>query len=74
MAGVGRIPFSTPWLLTGLILFAILIVIAAASYTPTLRRQIQALDAGGPNSRESRRLAAHASECCSPSSPWASCL
>src|SRR5438132_8268271 len=58
MAGVGRIPFSTPWLLTGLILFAILIVIAAAGYTPTLRRQIQALDAGGPNSRESRRLAA----------------
>jgi len=58
MAGVGRLPFSTPWLLTGLILFAILIVIAAAGYTPTLRRQIQVLDAGGPNSRESRRLAA----------------
>lgn len=58
MAGMGRIPFSTPWLLTGLILYAILVVIAAAGYTPTLRRQIQALDAGGPDSPEYQELAA----------------
>ncbi len=58
LAGMGRIPFSTPWLLTSLILYAILIVIAAAGYTPTLRRQIQALDAGGPNSPEYQRLTA----------------
>jgi len=58
MAGMGRIPFTTPWLLTGIILFVILVVIAAAGYTPTLRRQIQALDAGGPRSPEYQRLAA----------------
>lgn len=58
MAGIGRIPFTTPWLLTGLILYAILVIIAAAGYTPTLRRQIQALDAGGPHSPEYQRLTA----------------
>jgi uncharacterized membrane protein len=58
MAGVGRIPLTTPWLLTGLILFVILVVIAAAVYTPTLRRQIERLDAGGPHSHEYQMLAA----------------
>src|SRR5215472_3062716 len=43
MVGAGHIPmFSTPWLLTGLILYVILVVIAAALYTPTLRRGAQA--------------------------------
>jgi uncharacterized membrane protein len=58
MAGMEKISFRTPWLLTSLILYVILVVIAAAGYTPTLRRQIQALDAAGPNSPEYRRLAA----------------
>jgi uncharacterized membrane protein len=57
MAGMGKISFRTPWLLTSLILYVILVVIAAAGYTPTLRRQIQALDAAGPNSPEYQRLA-----------------
>ncbi len=60
MAGIGRIPLTTPWLLTGLILYVILVVIALAGYTPTLRRQIQALDGGGPNSTEYQALAARA--------------
>ena len=34
MVYLGRIPWSTPWLLTGLILYVILVVIAAAGYTP----------------------------------------
>ncbi len=58
MAGVGKIPLTTPWLLTGLTLYVILVVIAAAGYTPTLRRQIASLEAGGPRSPEYRRLAA----------------
>ncbi len=58
MAGIGRIPFTTPWLLTGMVLYVILVIIAAAGYTPTLRRQIQGLDAGGPNSPEYQRLTA----------------
>jgi uncharacterized membrane protein len=60
MTGMGRIPVSTPWVLAGLILWVILVIIAAAGYTPSLRRQIQALDAGGPTSPEYRRLEAAA--------------
>jgi uncharacterized membrane protein len=56
MTGMGRIAITTPWVLTGLILWVILVIIAAAGYTPALRRQIQALDAGGPTSPEYRRL------------------
>lgn len=56
LTGMGRIPVSTPWVLSGLILWVILVLIAAAGYTPTLRRQIQALDSGGPASAEYRRL------------------
>ena len=58
MVGVGKVPITTPWLLTGLILFVILVVIAAAGYTPTLRRQVASLDAGGPASPEYQKLAA----------------
>ena len=56
MVYLGRIPWTTPWLLTSLILYVILVVIAAAGYTPTLRRQIASLDAGGPNSPEYQKL------------------
>lgn len=59
-AGVGRIPITTPWVLTGLILWIVLVVIAAAGYTPTLRRQIRALYGGSPDSPEYRRLSARA--------------
>ena len=58
MVYLGRIPWSTPWLFTGLILYVILVVIAAAGYTPALRRQIASLDAGGPDSPEYQALAA----------------
>ena len=58
MMAIGRIPLNTPWLLTALILYVILVAVAALGYTPTLRRQIKALDAGGPNSPEYQRLEA----------------
>ena len=60
MVYLGRIPWTTPWLLASLILYVILVVIAAAGYTPTLRRQIASLDAGGPNSPEYQTLTARA--------------
>lgn len=60
LAGLGKTSFGTPWLLTGLILYVVLVAFAAAGYTPTLRRQIQSLEAGGPDSPEYRRLAARA--------------
>jgi uncharacterized membrane protein len=58
MAGMGRIPMSTPWLLTSLILFVILVIVAAAGYSPTLRRGIAALEAGGPSSPEFQQAGA----------------
>jgi uncharacterized membrane protein len=58
MAGMNHIPLGTPWLLTGLILYVILIIIAAAGYTPTLRRGIETLDARGPNSLEFKQVSA----------------
>ena len=58
MVGLGKIPWTTPWLLTSLILYVIAVALAAASYTPTLRRQIAALAAGGANSAQYQELAA----------------
>jgi len=58
MTGMAHIPISTPWVLTSLILYVILIVIAAAGYTPTLRRGIEMLEAGGPTSAAFQQNAA----------------
>jgi len=58
MTGMGHLPVSTPWILTSLILYVLLIIIAAAGYSPTLRRGIEALDAGGPDSPEFKQTAA----------------
>jgi uncharacterized membrane protein len=58
LTGMGHIPMSTPWILTALVLYVILIVLAAAGYSPSLRRGIAALAAGGPDSAEYRHAAA----------------
>jgi uncharacterized membrane protein len=39
---------TTFWILLALILYATTVVLAAAVYTPTLRKQIEALEAEGP--------------------------
>jgi uncharacterized membrane protein len=44
MAFILPLPLTTPWLLTALILYAILVLVGLGGYTPTLRRQIQVLD------------------------------
>ncbi len=56
----GKIPWTTPWLRTALILYVILVTVAAAGYTPLLRRQIAALEAGGPASDAYTRAAKRA--------------
>lgn len=58
MTGIGHIPVTTPWVLTGLILWLVLVLIAALAYTPTLRRGIEAFDAGGASSPEFQQAAA----------------
>jgi len=58
MTGMGHIPISTHWVMTSLILYVILVVIAAAGYTPALRRGIETLEAKGPDSAEYKQIAA----------------
>jgi len=48
---------TTFWILVALILYVTTVVLAAAVYTPTLRKQIEALDAGGPETAEYKHLA-----------------
>lgn len=55
LAGMGHIPVGRPWMLAALILYVVLLVVAAAGYSPTLRRGIAALEAGGPASPEFKR-------------------
>src|SRR2546430_4666547 len=55
---IAGIPLTTPWILGALVLWALLLALGAGLYTPTLRRQIAALDAGGPESPADRKLAA----------------
>ena len=50
MAWMSSIPFTTPWLLTSLVLYVALAIVGFVGYTPALRRQIEALDRGGVTS------------------------
>jgi uncharacterized membrane protein len=57
-AFIGGIPLTTTWVLGGLSLWLVLIIVGAFVYSPTLRQQIAALEAGGPDSPAYRSLAA----------------
>jgi uncharacterized membrane protein len=48
---------TTFWILLALILYATTVVLAAAVYTPTLRKQIEALEAEGPETARYQALA-----------------
>jgi uncharacterized membrane protein len=50
------IPLTTFWIAAALVLWLVMLVIGIGFYTPTLRRQIQALEAQGPDSPEFRNL------------------
>ena len=53
---VGHMPFSF-WIIAALILFAVVVVLGVAVYTPLLRNQIRLADAGDTSSAEFERLA-----------------
>lgn len=57
MVYIARFMLTTPWLLSALILYALLVLVGLFGYTPTLRRQIQALDGEGFNSPAYQALA-----------------
>jgi uncharacterized membrane protein len=56
MVHVGHLSLRTPWLLSALVLYALMVIIAVAGYTPTLKRQIQAVERGGAESAAYRAL------------------
>lgn len=56
MVWVGDLDLRTFWLALSLVLYAGVVVLGLAGYTPTLRRQIRALEAGGADGPEFRRL------------------
>jgi uncharacterized membrane protein len=45
-------PWHETWIEWALLLYVILVIVAAAGYTPTLKRQIQILSDSGPNGPE----------------------
>lgn len=57
MVFIGNLPLTTPWLLTALILYVILVLVGLGGYTPTLRRQIRILESQGFNSPTYQALA-----------------
>ena len=57
MAGVSKMPLTTPWILAAIGLVLVVFAVAIFGYTPTLRRQIEALDRAGASSPEYLALA-----------------
>lgn len=52
---------TTFWILVALILYATTVVLAAAVYTPSLRKQIEALEDGGPDTARYTAMARRSS-------------
>jgi uncharacterized membrane protein len=46
------LPLTTPWLLSALVLYALLVLVGLLLYTPTLRQQIQVVEGQGSDSPE----------------------
>jgi uncharacterized membrane protein len=58
MTFMAGLPLTTFWIAAALVLYVLLVVGGFAVYSPTLKRQIAALESGGPNSPEYDRLSA----------------
>jgi uncharacterized membrane protein len=56
MVVVGHLSLTTFWIAAALILWLLAMGVGLLLYTPTLRRQIEALEAHGPESAEYRAL------------------
>lgn len=56
MVWVADLPLSTFWISTSIGIYVAVVLLGLGVYTPTLRRQIRALEDHGPESSEYRRL------------------
>lgn len=59
MVFLGELRFTTFWIAGGIVLWAIAVGLGFFVYTPTLRNQIRALEAAGPESEEYARYSAN---------------
>ncbi len=57
MVFTAHLSLTMPWLLGGLALYVVVLLVGLLGYTPTLKRQIQALEAEGFGSANYRALA-----------------
>jgi uncharacterized membrane protein len=57
MVLVGHLELSTFWIGGGLVLYVVAVLLGLLAYTPTLRKQIAALESGGHDAPEYRTLA-----------------
>ncbi len=60
MVFTARLSLTTPWLLTALVLYVLIVLAGLLEYTPALRRQIRLLESEGPASPNYRTLARRA--------------
>jgi uncharacterized membrane protein len=56
LASINHWPLTTPWILSALILYAVLSVVGLAIYSPTLKKQIALAESVGPASPEYRKI------------------
>src|SRR5919106_3847876 len=56
MIGISGVRITDFWIAASLALYALVVVVGAGFYTPTLRRQIEVLDVQGPRSPDFQRL------------------
>jgi uncharacterized membrane protein len=60
MVFIAGIPLTTFWIGASLALYVLLVLIAVIGYSPTLKGQIAALEAGGPDAADYLRLSRRA--------------
>jgi uncharacterized membrane protein len=58
MVHMGGWSFSTPWILSSLVIYVVIVLFAVLGYTPTLKRQIQLVEEGRVDSSEYAAAAA----------------
>jgi uncharacterized membrane protein len=56
MASIANWPLTMPWILSALILYAVLSVAGLAIYSPTLKKQIAIAESAGPASPEYKKI------------------
>ena len=59
MLGIAGLPFATPWVLTAVIIYAIVSMLGIFAYSPLLKKQIMLAEGTGPDSAEYQRTARH---------------